>query len=56
MEDVFVVSIEDVQCLAEYEISRRLTTGELEQVKKEVASGLELWGSVVVSAIKNNCS
>jgi len=29
MKDIFVISVEDIQCLAEYEIGRRLRTEEL---------------------------
>lgn len=52
MKDIFVISIEDVQDLAENEIGRELRIDELEKVKEEVDSGLECWGNLVVGVIR----
>jgi len=51
MEDIFVISVEDVQYVAKEKIGRELTSEELEQVKKGVEFGLECWEDVVIYAI-----
>lgn len=52
MKNIFVISEEDIQCLADYEIGRRLRIEELKNIKSEVESGLECWGDIVVNAIR----
>jgi len=49
MEDMFSISVEDVQNIALKKIGRKLTQEELRRVKKGVAFGLESWEEVVIS-------
>jgi len=51
MEDIFVISVEDVQYVAKEKIGRELTIEELERVKKGVEFGLECWEDVIIYAI-----
>lgn len=51
MRNIFTISVEDVQYVAERKIGRRLTLVELMEVKKRVGFGLECWEEVVGYAI-----
>ncbi len=51
MEDIFVISVEDIQYLARRKIGRELTIEELQRVKEGVEFGLECWEDVVIYAI-----
>lgn len=53
MRNIFVISVEDVQCLAKEKIGRKLTIEELECVQKGVEFGLECWEDVVLTAIED---
>ena len=53
MRNIFVISVEDVQCLAKEKIGRKLTIEELEQVQRGVEFGLECWEEVVLTAIED---
>lgn len=52
MEEIFVISVEDVQHLALKKIGRELTQDELYKVKKGIEFGLECWEEVVIASIK----
>lgn len=52
MKDIFTISEEDVQNVALKKIGKILNQEELYKVKKGIASGLELWGDIVVYAIE----
>lgn len=52
MENIFCISVEDVQSIALERVGRKLTIEELEQIQKGVEFGLELsWDVVVKTAI-----
>lgn len=51
MKNLFVISVGDIQYLAEKKIGRKLAIEELEQVKKGLEFGLEYWEEVVETAI-----
>ncbi|OQX85176.1 MAG: hypothetical protein B6D55_07815 [Candidatus Omnitrophica bacterium 4484_70.2] len=52
MKNVFTINREDVQRIAMKKLGRKLTTEEIERVKKGVEFGLECWEEVVVYAIE----
>jgi len=52
MENIFAISVEDVQYLAKKKFGRELTIEELEQVQKGVEFGLECWEDVIITAIE----
>ena len=52
MKNVFTINREDVQRIAMKKLGRKLTTEEIERVKKGVEFGLECWEEVVNYAIK----
>ncbi len=58
MEDIFVISVEDIQHLAKSYIGRELIHDELVRVKKGLNAGLDSWEYVATVAIdeitKNN--
>jgi len=47
MKNVFTINREDVQRIAMKKLGRKLTTEEIERVKKGVEFGLECWEEVV---------
>lgn len=51
MKNLFTVSVEDVQYIAQKKIGRKLTLEELERVSKGLEFGLECWDDVVRDAI-----
>ena len=51
MEDIFVISVEDIQHLAKGYIGRELIHEELVRVKKGLNAGLESWEYVATVAI-----
>jgi len=51
MEEMFNISVEDVQEIAVKRIKRELTVDELYKVRKGIQSGLEHWTEIVVYAI-----
>jgi len=51
MKNVFSISVEDIQCLAQNEIGRELTIDEINRVQKEINSALECWGDIIVGII-----
>jgi len=53
MEDIFVITVEEVQHLAKEKFGRYLDTEELKQVQKRAQFGLECWEEVVIYAIKD---
>ena len=52
MKNIFTINREDVQRIAMKKLGRKLTTEEIERVKKGVEFGLECWEEVVVYAIE----
>ena len=52
MKNVFTINREDVQRISMKKLGRKLTTEEIERVKKGVEFGLECWEEVVVYAIE----
>jgi hypothetical protein len=51
MKNTFTIPVEDIQCIAQKRIGRKLTTEELERVQQGVEFGLECWEEVVGYAI-----
>lgn len=52
MENVFKITVDDVQNIARKKIGRNLTIEELEQVQKGVEFGLELsWMEIIEDAV-----
>ena len=51
MEEMFSISVEDVQEIAVKKIKRKLTIDELYKVRKGIQSGLQHWTEIVVYAI-----
>jgi len=52
MKNLFVISIKDIQYLAQKKIRRKLTIEEIEQVQKGLEFGLECWEEVASAAIE----
>ena len=52
MEEIFVISVEDIQYLARKMLERELTIEDLERVQKGVEFGLECWEDVIITAIE----
>jgi len=50
-DNIFVITKEDVQSIAQKRFGRKLNVEELEQVQKGVEFGLECWEEVVIEAI-----
>jgi hypothetical protein len=51
MEDIFTISVEDIQHLAKSYMGRELVHDELVRVKKGLNTGLESWEYVATVAI-----
>ncbi|MDY0083342.1 MAG: hypothetical protein RBR74_09190 [Ignavibacteriaceae bacterium] len=52
-EIIYVISVADVQFLAERVLDRQLDYDEMYSVKKGVEWGMDYWDEVVIEAIKN---
>jgi len=52
-EIIYVISVADVQFLAERVLDRQLDYDEMYSVKKGVEWGMDYWDEVVIAAIKN---
>jgi len=51
MKNLFAVSVDDVQYVAEKKIGRKLRIEEIQRVKKGLEFGLECWEDVVKTVI-----
>ena len=52
-EVIFAIKVGDVQEFAERIVGRKLDYMEMDSVQNGIEWGLDIWGDVVVTAIKN---
>jgi len=53
MKDFFVITVEEIQHIANKILKRYLDIEEIQQVQKRVQFGLECWEDVVITAIES---